>query len=101
MQPQTPAEPLLVAHVTDGMAVVDSIGTQAGTVTAVQPPGTGVRPDVIVGAAELLMGSGYIRINGEGHLSNDVYASGDQIARVDSGVVELRVPREDLFRAAS
>ena len=96
MQPQT-----LVAQVTDGMAVIDSIGTQAGTVTAVQPPGTDVRPDVIVGAAEQLMGAGYLRINGEGLLSNDVYASGDQIARIDEGVVELRVRREDLSRSAS
>lgn len=96
MQPQT-----LVTQVTDGMAVVDSIGTQAGTVTAVQPPGTDVRPDVIVGAAEQLMGAGYLRINGEGLLSNDVYASGEQIARVDEGVVELRVRREDLLRSAS
>jgi hypothetical protein len=110
MQPHTPAganapaEPSPVAQVDVGMRVVDSIGTPAGTVTAVQMPGTDVRPDTPVGVAEHLMGSGYVRIDGTGFLSNDTYAGGDQISRVTadgSGVVELRVHRDELHRAAS
>jgi hypothetical protein len=110
MQPQTPAganietEPSPVAQVNVGMMVVDSTGTQAGTVTAVQKPGTDVRPDTPVGVAEHLMASGYLRIDGTGFLSNDTYAGGDQISGVTgsgSGVVELRVHRDELHRAAS
>ena len=108
MQPQTPnaipAELSHVARITVGMSVVDSTGAQVGTVSAVQTPGTDVRPDTLVGVAEHLMGSGYIRIDGTGFLSNDTYAGGDQISRIDesrSGVVELRVYRDDLHRAAS
>ncbi len=107
MQPHTPTgtnatSPL--AGVTAGMSVVDSTGTPAGTVTAVQPPGTDVRPDTLVGVAEHLMAVGYVRIDGTGFLSNDVYAAGDQIGAAggsESGVVELRVHRDELHRAAS
>jgi hypothetical protein len=101
---QTPTEPLPIATVNVGMTVVDSNGEEAGTVTAVQMPGTDVRPDVPAGIAEELMGAGYLRIDGTGLLSNDVYAGGDQIR--DSveedgpGVVNLRVTRDELFRAA-
>jgi hypothetical protein len=101
---QTPTEPLPIATVNVGMTVVDTNGETAGTVTAVQMPGTDVRPDVAAGIAEELMGAGYLRIDGTGLLSNDVYAGGDQIR--DSveedgpGVVNLRVTRDELFRAA-
>ena len=110
MQPQTPAgagipsESLTFAAVHVGMRVVDSTGTQAGTVTAVQMPGTDVRPDIPVGVAEHLMATGYIRIDGTGFLSNDTYAAADQIGGVSdsrSDVVELCVHRSELHRAAS
>jgi hypothetical protein len=105
MHPHTPAqqdaptEPVTRAEV--GMSVVDSTGLQAGTVTAVQMPGTDVRPDTPVGVAEHLMATGYIRIDGSGFLSNDTYAAGDQISEVTAGrSVELRVHRDELHRAA-
>jgi hypothetical protein len=87
-----------------GMDVVDAAGTQVGTVSAVQPPGTDVRPDTAAGIAEHLMATGYFRIDGSGFLSNDVYAAGNQIIRVtagDPGVVELHATPSDLPRAAS
>lgn len=102
MHPETPTEPLPIATVNVGMTVVDRDGDEAGTVTAVQMPGTDVRPDVVAGLAEELMGAGYIRIDGTGFLSNDTYSGGDQISKTvegDPGVVELRVTRGDLHRA--
>lgn len=103
MQPETPTEPLPIATVTVGMTVVDRDGEEAGTVTAVQMPGTDVRPDLPAGVAEELMSAGYVRIDGTGFLSNDVYAGGDQILDSVEGspaaVVNLRVPREELHRA--
>ena len=104
MQPQTPTEPLPIARVNVGMTVVDSAGAEVGKVTAVQMPGTDVRPDTVTGTAEHLQASGYLRIDGTGFLSNDVYAAGDQIGAAggsESGVVELRVHRDELHRAAS
>jgi hypothetical protein len=95
---------LLVDRVQVGMVVLDAIGTETGTVTVVQPPGTRVRPDTVAGVAEILMGSGYLRIDGSGFLSNDVYAGGDQIAAVaadDPPLVELRVARDELHRATA
>ncbi|GAA0566156.1 hypothetical protein GCM10010172_57360 [Paractinoplanes ferrugineus] len=96
--------PLPIATVNVGMTVVDVNGEEAGKVTAVQMPGTDVRPEVPAGIAEELMGAGYLRIDGTGRLSNDVYAGGDQIRESveeeDRGFVNLRVPREDLFRAS-
>ena len=83
------------------MRVVDQAGAEAGTVTAVQGPGTDVRPDTVAGIAEHLMAIGYLRIDGTGFLSNDVYAAGNQIGGVSADVVELRVLREELHRAAS
>ena len=103
MQPQTPTEPLPIATVNLGMKVVDTNGDQAGTVTAVQMPGTDVRPDLPAGIAEELMGAGYIRVDGTGMLSNDTYAAGNQIrgsVEGDPGVVNLWVTREELFRVA-
>lgn len=93
---------LPIATVNVGMTVVDTDGEQAGTVTAVQVPGTDVRPDVVAGIAEELMVSGYIRIDGTGLLSNDTYASGEQIRESvegQPGVVNLNVPRAELHRA--
>ena len=103
MQPQTPIEPLPITATTIGMTVVDAAGAEAGVVSAVQLPGTEIRPDVAAGVAEELMGSGYVRIDGTGYLSNDTYAGGDQIRHVaggDPGVATLRVTVEQLFRAS-
>ena len=97
MQPIT--EPQPIATVTIGMTVVDADGLETGSVTAVQMPGTVVRPDVEAGIAEALLGTGYARIDGTGFLSNDVYAGGDQIRDTAEGVVTLRVPRTALHRA--
>jgi hypothetical protein len=102
MQPPTPTEPLPIATVDIGMTVVDTDGAEAGSVSAVQMPGTDVRPDVAAGVAEELMATGYARIDGTGVLSNDTYAGGDQIRDTvegDPGVVNLRVSREKLYRA--
>jgi hypothetical protein len=101
MQPQTPTDFLPIATVTVGMRVIDAEGAEAGKVTAVQLPGTDVRPDVEAGTAESLMGAGYARVDGTGFLSNDTYLGGDQIHETTDGVVHLRVPREELHRAAS
>ncbi|AGZ43945.1 hypothetical protein [Actinoplanes friuliensis] len=98
MQPQE------LTHVNVGMTVVDVDGAEAGAVTAVQQPGTDVRPDLAAGIAERLMGSGYLRVDGTGLLSNDVYASGDQISGTVEGrpgVVNLRVTRDELYRSES
>jgi hypothetical protein len=99
MQPSTDPQPL--AQVTVGMTVVDAAGAEVGAVTAVQTPGTEVRPDAPAGIAEHLMSAGYVRIDGTGFLTNDVYAAGDEITEVveaGPGVVNLRVPREELAR---
>lgn len=103
MQPSTPDEPLPIANVNVGMTVIDRDGAEAGTVTAVQMPGTQVRPDAVAGVAEELMGAGYVRIDGTGWLSNDTYAGGDQIRETvegEPGVVNLRVTRDELHRAS-
>jgi hypothetical protein len=97
MQPTT--EPLPITAVTVGMPVLDPVGAEAGVVTAVQMPGTDVRPDVAAGVAEELMGAGYIRIDGSGFLTNDTYAGGDQIRATEEDVVHLRVTRDQLYRA--
>lgn len=102
MQPQTPTGPASHATVTAGMTVVDTNGEPAGTVTAVQQPGTDVRPDLAAGLAEELMVTGYVRIDGTGALSNDTYAGNEQIGDVapgDPGVVTLNTTRGELYRA--
>lgn len=108
MHPHTPAgpgeptEPLPIAQVNTGMSVVDSAGEHIGTVSAVQQPGTDVRPDAPEGAAERLMVTGYLRIDVDGLGSADAYASGDDVADVsegDPGVVTLTVAGDALFRA--
>jgi hypothetical protein len=91
-----------VTRVTPGMAVTDSAGQEAGTVAAVQPPGTDVRPDLSSPDAEHLMVIGYLRIDGSGALANDVYAAGNQVAEVSAdseGRVVLTVTRDELHRA--
>ena len=97
----TSSDPLSGGRVDVGMVVVDASGDEVGTVSAVQAPGTDVRPDTVAGIAEVLMGTGYLRIDGTGALSNDAYASGDQIADTGDGVVRLHVGRDDLHRSAS
>lgn len=86
-----------------GMAVTDSTGADLGTVTAVQPPGTGVRPDLPAGEAEHLMATGYLRVDGGGLVTNDFYAGPGQIAAVaapgEPGVITLSVSSADLRRA--
>jgi hypothetical protein len=102
-EPTSDAGALPIARVDVGMTVVDSAGEEAGTVSAVQLPGTDVRPDTAAGVAEHLMATGYLRIDGTGLLANDTYAAGDQITGTvegEPGVVELRVPRGELYRAA-
>jgi hypothetical protein len=106
MQPYTSTEPLPIAQVSVGMVVLDSIGTEAGTVNAIQLPGTDVRPDAAAGLAEHLMATGYLRIDGSVFVENDLYAAGDEIAAVEiddvegePGVVQLRVQRDELPRA--
>ncbi|MDR7276750.1 hypothetical protein [Catenuloplanes atrovinosus] len=104
MQPQdTPLTALPIARVNVGMSVVDSLGDTIGTVTAVQMPGTDVRPDVAAGAAEHLVSSGYLRIDTAGLFATDVYASGDQVVgsiEGEPGVVTLGGSHDDLYRAA-
>ncbi|GIE28410.1 hypothetical protein Ait01nite_014550 [Actinoplanes italicus] len=100
----TPTESSPVTRVDAGMIVVDSAGDDAGKVSAVQAPGTNVRPDTAAGVAEVLMGTGYLRIDGTGALSNDTYASGEQIADIaggEPGTVRLNVRRDELHRATS
>jgi hypothetical protein len=43
--PGAPVRPLPIAQVTTAMTVVDSAGEGVGAVTAVEMPGTDVRPD--------------------------------------------------------
>jgi hypothetical protein len=99
MQPQMPTDQLPIAAAATGMPVVDSIGSEAGVVSAVQMPGTDVRPDVAAGVAEELMGAGYLRVDGTGFLANDTYVGGDQIHSIAEGVVTLRVTWDQLYRA--
>jgi hypothetical protein len=102
-QPRAATESPIVGRVGVGMVVVDVAGEEVGKVSAVQMPGTEVRPGTVAGIAEALMGAGYLRIDGTGVLSNDVYASGDDITDTvegEPGVVRLRVGSDDLPRAA-
>lgn len=101
-QPGAVTETSPAGRVGAGMTVVDAAGADVGRVSAVQMPGTGVHPDTVAGVAEVLMGSGYLRIDGTGVLSNDVYASAADIADIaegEPGVVRLRVTRDELHRA--
>lgn len=90
----------IFARVTPGMVVLDVNGEQAGTVGGVQFAGTDVLPEAPLGVAENLVDTGYLLIDGAGHLANDAYAGGDQIDDV-SDVVTLNVRRLDLIRVES
>ncbi|WP_433384051.1 hypothetical protein ACQPZX_23035 [Actinoplanes sp. CA-142083] len=90
----------VLARVTPGMAVIDVDGEQAGTVGGVHFAGTDVLPEAPLGVAENLVDTGYLLIDGAGHLSNDAYAGGDQIDDV-ADVVTLNVRRLDLVRVES
>ncbi|HWH00713.1 MAG TPA: hypothetical protein VNV66_15670 [Pilimelia sp.] len=84
------------------MDVVDAAGDRVGVVSAVQPPGTDVRPDLPAGVGEPFMATGYLRIDGTGELATDTYVGGEQVASVSEadGVVTLAVPWAELTRAA-
>ena len=90
----------LLARVTPGMAVIDVDGEQAGTVGGVHFAGTDVFPEAPLGIAEDLVDTGYVLIDGAGHLANDAYAGSDQIDDV-SDVVTLNVRRLELVRVES
>jgi hypothetical protein len=90
----------VLARVTLGMVVMDVNGEQAGTVGGVQFAGTDILPEAPLGIAEDLVDTGYVLIDGAGHLANDAYAGGDQIDDV-SDVVTLNVRRLDLIRVES
>lgn len=90
----------VLARVTPGMVVLDVNGEQAGTVGGVQFAGTDVLPEAPLGVAEDLVDTGYLFIDGAGHLANDAYVGGDQIAEV-SHVVTLNVRRLALIRVES
>jgi hypothetical protein len=97
--PQNLTETTPIARVKPGMAVVDSAGEQVGAVTAVQMPGTDVRPDLPAPDAELLMSTGYLRTDGGGLVAGDFYADGAQLRDVAGDVVTLTVRTEELRRA--
>ena len=90
----------VLSRITPGMAVLDVNGEQAGTVGGVHLAGTQVLPEAPIGVAEDLVNTGYVLVDGAGHLANDAYAGGDQIADV-TDVVALTVPRLDLIRVES
>jgi len=90
----------VLSRITPGMAVLDVNGEQAGTVGGVHLAGTQVLPEAPLGVAEDLVNTGYVLVDGAGHLANDAYAGGDQIADV-TDVVALTVPRLDLIRVES
>lgn len=90
----------VLARITPGMVVRDVNGEQAGKVGGVHLAGTEVLPEAPLGVAEDLVNTGYVLIDGAGHLANDAYAGGDQIADV-TDVVTLTVPRLDLIRVES
>ena len=99
-EPSEESGDAVLARVTHGMAVIDVNGEQAGTVGGVQLAGTNVLPEAPLGVAEDLVDTGYVLIDGAGHLANDAYAGGDQIDDV-SDVVTLNVRRLDLIRVES
>src|ERR1700753_662897 len=90
--------PLDLGRVALGVAVIDLNGDQVGRVSGGQAPVTEILPDAPAGIAEDLVDTGYLRVDGSGHMDNDVYVGGDQIDVIDQ-VVTLTVRREDLVRA--
>jgi hypothetical protein len=100
--PGEPDRALPIAKVSTGMTVVDAAGDDLGTVTAVEMPGTDVRPEVDGEQAATLMARGYLRAGGTGLLSSAWYADGSQVADVTTtqdGVVTLTVGKQELPRA--
>jgi hypothetical protein len=101
--PGEPDRPLPIAQVSTGMTVVDAAGDEIGTVTAVEMPGTEVRPDVPEELAGRLMAEGYLRAGGTGLLAKAWYAGGSEVADVttteDEGVVTLTADKQELHRA--
>jgi len=98
-----PSRPLPIAQVNVGMSVVDAAGEPIGTVSAVQQPGTHVRPDAPAVTVDRLMATGYLRIDVTGLGAADAYASGEQVAHVSEGapgVVTLTVRGEALLSRA-
>jgi hypothetical protein len=101
--PGEPDRPLPIAQVSTGMTVVDAAGDEVGTVTAVEMPGTEIRPDLPDDQTGLLMSEGYLRAGGTGLLATAWYADGSQVADVtttdEDGVVTLTVGKQELHRA--
>jgi hypothetical protein len=99
-----------IAHVHEGMPVVDPSGQRIGKVELVKlgdpeavttqgqdtVPG---EPRVSDEARQRLLRLGFIKIDRRGMLRPDVYAAADQIGRVQNGVVHLSVGERDLLRA--
>ena len=89
------------------MTVIDAAGDEVGTVTAVEMPGTGTRPDLSGDGTDdgtsRLMSEGYLRAGSSGLFAKAWYADGSQIAGVtttdEEGVVTLTVNKQDLHRA--
>jgi hypothetical protein len=80
-----------------------NLGINATSANIAEPSdeaGTDVLPEAPLGLAEDLVDTGYLLIDGAGHLANDAYAGGDQIDDV-SDVVTLNVRRLDLIRVES
>jgi hypothetical protein len=97
-----PTQPLPIAQVATGMAVADAAGEELGKVTAVQMPGTATRPDIAGEDPGRLMADGYFRIESNGLLGHDYYATGSQVAGVtttdETGIVTLTVAKDELHR---
>lgn len=110
-----------IAQVVNGMTVVDSAGTEIGTVELVKMgdpesvtaagqrtgEGEGIvhaladsifgpEPNVPGELAARLLRTGYVKVDGKGLLDRDRYVASDQIAAVDSGTVRLTVTKDEL-----
>ena len=111
----------LIANVAEGMHVIDSTGTDLGTVEEVkmgepgaataqgqhtgEPHGivesivetvSGTEPEVPDELAEHLLRVGYLKVDGKGLLDRDRYVAADQIAAVEADTVHLRVTRDQV-----
>ncbi|HEY0699460.1 MAG TPA: hypothetical protein VGD43_16815 [Micromonospora sp.] len=117
---QMPTSPDPIAQVTSGMRVVDSAGDEVGTVAdvrtgdpnavAAQEPahGHGVlgariphteagdEPHLPADLAAHLLRTGYVKVDGHGLLTRELYVEAGQIADVRADVVELTVPASEL-----
>jgi len=81
------------------MSVVDSFGEDLGRVTAVEMPGTEVRPELPDAEVEHFMATGYLRVEAGGLTARRRYVRGADVAGVtttgDDGVVTLSVSTDD------